>query len=751
MPLQQKSFLIFLSFLILTDLSNSCQNSCGNITIPYPFGLGEKNHCFLPGFNLTCDNSYQPPKLFAGNGSVEILDISLLDGTVTVNSPVLSFLPTNLNESWTGLFENGPFEISSKNRFTVIGCGLLARVLFYETRTLISLCASVCEARNSVPGNDDTCAGIGCCQTSIPTGLTSFDIQLESLNETIDSFGQFSKVFIVNQEWFDQNKDMREKLISPLYSKHPWDDSVLVQIPADLDWWIRTGNNGTSLMCEKAKNGLEFECKSENSLCYDNKNGNGYRCNCTDGFEGNPYVIDGCQDIDECQQMDLYPCDGKCVNEPGTYKCYSDGLHKYPGLIITIGVTTGVGFLLLIIIIFLIIHKIKTRRAKIKREKFFKQNKGLLLQHLISSNKDISERMKIFSLEELEKSTNNFDKSRIVGQGGHGIVYKGILSDQRVAAIKKPQFIVQREIEQFINEVAILSQINHRNVVKLFGCCLETEVPLLVYEFVSNGTLSNHLHNGDKNEISLSWDDRLRIALEISRALSYLHTACSTSIFHRDIKSANVLLDDGLTAKVSDFGASRSVPVNQTAVSTAIQGTYGYLDPEYFYSGRLTEKSDVYSFGVILVELLTRERPTSYSRLEEGESLIPHFVQLIRDDRFLEILDPQVVNEAQRDELIEVVSLGETCLRLKRDERPTMKQVEMKLEGLRGSKKHIIHTWKSFRKMDEMNQNMKSNSEGCSGIIQNLNMNSESGGSSSDVTRQFSMEKEFELSMNISR
>ncbi|KAJ4758702.1 Wall-associated kinase family protein [Rhynchospora pubera] len=742
MQLLQLSIFLFLHFLLLkpaspttTDLTNICPTTCGNISIPYPFGLGE-SRCYRPGFNLTCDLSLQPPRLFLGDGSVEVIDISLIHGTVTINTKVLSFLSSNLNESWTGLLPDGPFTISSKNRFTAIGCGVLARVLFYETNTLISLCASVCVARDFTPGHDDTCAGIGCCQTSIPMGLTTFDVHLESLNETTYSFGEFNKVFVVDKDWFDDNGDVRKKLLSPLYSKHPWDSTVSTEIPALLDWWLGNGSNGTGgLSCEMAKkNTSEFVCRSMNSWCYDNANGNGYRCNCSDGYQGNPYVNNGCQDIDECQQPEVYKCDGTCVNEVGTYKCYSNDPHKYPGLIITIGVTTGLGLLVLLLGAFLLTRKLKARRDKMQRDKFFKQNKGLLLQHLISSNKDVAERMKIFSLEELKKATSNFDKSRIVGQGGHGIVYKGILSDQRVAAIKKPQEIIQREIEQFINEVAILSQLNHRNVVKLFGCCLETEVPLLVYEFISNGTLSSHLHAG--NQQSLSWDDRLKIALEIARALSYLHSAASISIFHRDIKSANVLLDDGLTAKLSDFGASRSVPVDQTAVSTAIQGTYGYLDPEYYYSGRLTEKSDVYSFGVILVELLTREKPTSSSKSQDGESLIPHFISLIRDNRFTEILDPQVVEEARKEELVEVVELGEMCLRLKRDERPTMKQVEMKLEALRGSKKHIIHTW-SCKRLDES---------------RSLDMSmSIEGSSSGDMTRQFSLEKDMMNSMSFSR
>jgi serine/threonine protein kinase len=286
----------------------------------------------------------------------------------------------------------------------------------------------------------------------------------------------------------------------------------------------------------------------------------------------------------------------------------------------------------------------------------------------------------IIPLDELAKATNNFDRACEIGRGGHGTVYKGILLDLHVVAIKKSRIAKQKEIDEFINEVAILSQINHKNGIKLFGCCLETKVPLLVYEFIPNGTLYHHLHN-DGQERSLSWINRLRIATGIATSPAYRHSSASIPIIHRDIKSSNILLDDTMTSKISDFGASRYIPIENIGLTTRIQGTFGYLDLECFQTGHLTKKSDVYSFGVILVDLLTKKKPTCSHLSNEYGDLVPHFLNLLASGNLVQIMDPQVLEEGGT-QVQKIAMLAASCVNIRGEERPTMRHVELTLGGL---------------------------------------------------------------------
>lgn len=406
-------------------------------------------------------------------------------------------------------------------------------------------------------------------------------------------------------------------------------------------------------------------------------------------------------DVNEC---DKSPCEGICTNTPGGYQCscpddfYGDGAKdgtgcikkekELPVLELTLGLVLG--FLFILVGGPCLYLGFQNRKNIKLKEMFFQKNGGLLLKQQMSSREGGLESTKIFTADELKLATNNYDRNRIIGQGGFGTVYKGSLPDLTVVAIKKSKEIDESQLGQFINEVVILTQVNHRNVVKLIGCCLETEVPLLVYEFVSNGTLFHHLHNQIGGFSSITWQDRLRIAAETAGAFAYLHSAATIPIIHRDVKSANILLDEHYTAKVADFGASRMNPLDQTQISTLVQGTMGYLDPEYFHTSQLTEKSDVYSFGVVLAELLTGAIPLSFGRSEHQRNLATYFVQSLKEDCLFQILEAGIVNEGKTEQVLAVAKLAKRCLCQIGEGRPSMKEVAAELEGLRGFQKHSL-------------------------------------------------------------
>lgn len=358
------------------------------------------------------------------------------------------------------------------------------------------------------------------------------------------------------------------------------------------------------------------------------------------------------------------------------------------------GIGLAVGLLVLMATGLWTWQKIKMIDHRKMKQRFFKRNGGLLLQQQVFSRREsLLHELTLYKIEELEKATDKFSGSRILGNGGAGTVYKGMLSDGRIVAVKKANISNESQIGQFVNEVYILSQISHRHIVKLFGCCLETEVPLLVYEYVSNGTLSHHIH--DEPDIDrLSWENRLRIAAEVGGALAYLHSYASTAIFHRDIKSSNILVNENYKAVISDFGISRSVSLDRTHLTTCVGGTFGYLDPEYFQSGQLNDKSDVYAFGVVLAEILTGQKPVSSAKDDLGLAI--RFRSAVKQDRLLEILDKLVAEEGQKMEILAVAQLAKRCLKLNARKRPSMKEVAAQLEQLRKTKELRKHQ-ESFR------------------------------------------------------
>jgi len=309
----------------------------------------------------------------------------------------------------------------------------------------------------------------------------------------------------------------------------------------------------------------------------------------------------------------------------------------------------------------------------------------MLYQNILSRKIDT---VIIFSIEDLKKATNNFDISRELGTGGHGTVYKGILGDNKEVAVKRSKIVNLIHTEEFVQEIIILSQINHKNVIRLLGCCLEVEVPILVYEFIPNGTLFQLIHGNHHTPFSL--EDRLRIAQESAEALEYLHLSINHPIVHGDVKSLNILLDDNYKAKVTDFGASRMLPRDAVQFMTMVQGTLGYLDPEYLQERKLTEKSDVYSFGVVLLELITRKTAIYFQGHEEGINLATSFLQALKDNRVQSMLDASITYHGKEELFQEVAELASQCLSMKGSERPSMTQVADKLKAIRSTWSGIL-------------------------------------------------------------
>ncbi|PPD77720.1 hypothetical protein GOBAR_DD25353 [Gossypium barbadense] len=709
---------------------------CGNITIPFPFGIDSS--CYTNSwFRVTCISTHNGEKPFINvhDINLEVLDSPYSDAIV-ISKPVTYINCGRISEASVSVNLSGtPFFFSSdKNLFGSVGCGNLATILSNEADSLGGCVQPRCDDGASESGcitkitgnftsytvnmramypDSKRCAsvfilsgwsfsygyplpaGINIGTTHVPTALSwnstycgdggcgrpglgpiNFNpYKAESCGNVIFHYPFSMKAQDDSKNWFNKktssiggcpftlpkglssffanisdmvdSSDYRRKRSCEFASlisldsdlTDDFDLSNRTHVPMQLQW-------GTQISGECYLNdSSDTSCTFDGKYCWSRLSPI-HLCACSRDTEDFSYLR-SCKD-GECETYKY--CSMLCLNTPTNY-CGLDSCpphYEYN--------STG----------FRCERKIKTQNT-----------------HNLKS-----------IIVEMEKATDYYNENRVLGQGGQGTVYKGMLIDGSIVAIKKSKMVEgkkfdEKKVEQFINEVIILSQINHRNVVKLLGCCLEAEVPLLVYEFIPNGTLYDLIHNQNE-ELPLTWEMCLRIAIEIASALFYLHSAASAPIYHRDIKSSNILLDGKYRAKVSDFGTSKTVALEQTHLTTRVQGTFGYMDPEYFQSSQFTEKSDVYSFGVVLIELLTGQKPISAEQSEPVRSLVSYFLDSMQENSLFNILDPMVVKDGPEREIIVVALLAKRCLNLNGKKRPTMKQVAMELELIKASDGNVI-------------------------------------------------------------
>ncbi|CAM8887993.1 unnamed protein product [Rhodiola kirilowii] len=325
-----------------------------------------------------------------------------------------------------------------------------------------------------------------------------------------------------------------------------------------------------------------------------------------------------------------------------------------------------------------------------KVAKRFKSNKGDEYEDRISLpdlRVSVDKGLQVFTFKQLQSATGGLGKSNVIGHGGFGLVYRGVLNDGRKVAVKLMDQAGKQGEEEFKVEVDLLSRIRSPYLLSLIGYCSDRNHKLLVYEFMANGGLQEHLYpiSGSNAVYSkLDWDTRLRIALDAAKGLEYLHEQLSPPVIHRDFKSSNILLDKNFSAKVSDFGLAKLGSEKAGGhVSTRVLGTQGYVAPEYALTGHLTTKSDIYSYGVVLLELLTGRVPVDMKR-PPGEGVLVSWAlpRLTDREKVISIMDPILEGQYSPKEVVQVAAIAAMCVQPEADYRPLMADVVQSLVPL---------------------------------------------------------------------
>ncbi|PTQ40662.1 hypothetical protein MARPO_0038s0021 [Marchantia polymorpha] len=745
--------------LQLQSNGSDCLRVCGNVSIPYPFGLSPQC-AFSSYFVLDCRTDLGPNltshlpspwPVLTHIAATSTLGQSFSNGTITNGFFEVNFLPVTQIQSNFILIDTTNIKAMGCEKTATASLTLDAQGPYWISERNVFIVVS-CSAQGSATGSSSslsngfstTCGPVSCINQYVMPYCGFYDccIQTIGLTKTVSmtglgiAFAQFTNCGYSTLLYPDSFVEGGKGVGDGYYGVALW-------------YNIQRGVDIYNCF-EAAKDTEKFECSTPEQ-CTDLKDG--YYCHCDkEGYEGDGYKLGtGCKDINECEGSNNCSSIATCVNTDGSYECKCPDLMELDrgnnctwidqcknktkvcspdaecafdissgdlnctcqGGTIGDGRVNGTGVSVGSVVAFIIINSILLWYFFRRRRLAF--DPAIFSQHELLNeieNKEGAKYCKLFTFSELREATKDFSVE--LGAGGFGTVFEGTLRDGTKVAIKKAKHGMgetRNEAKQFVNEIVILSQLNHRNLVNLLGCCLETRVPVLVYEFVSNGNLHEHIQMTlpteaqrssealvDENSYfchpPLNWTLRLKIAIEAAEALAYLHWGTSPPVYHRDVKCANILLDDTYNVKVADFGLSKLVPLEDTdayAVPTAIQGTPGYMDPALFDQYELTDKSDVYSYGVLLLVILTGQRPVDLKRQPRDQNLVNRCNRLMTQGLFADIIDPELSGAVESPDTLEaidaVAKLALKCVSRDGQDRPTMKEVASELHTIRGKTK----------------------------------------------------------------
>ncbi|PKA49533.1 putative LRR receptor-like serine/threonine-protein kinase [Apostasia shenzhenica] len=344
------------------------------------------------------------------------------------------------------------------------------------------------------------------------------------------------------------------------------------------------------------------------------------------------------------------------------------------------------------VIVAIILFVLWKKRREVFRQEAFADVTGEVDQRIAFGQ------LKRFAWRELELATDSFSEKNLLGQGGFGKVYKGVLPDNTKVAVKR---LTDHESPggeaAFLREVELISVAVHRNLLRLIGFCTTLTERLLVYPFMQNLSVAYRLRDFKPGEPVLDWVTRKRVALGTARGLEYLHAHCNPKIIHRDVKAANVLLDEDFEAVVGDFGLAKLVDVRKTSVTTQVRGTMGHIAPEYLSTGKSSEKTDVFGYGIMLLELVTGQRAIDFSRLEEADDvlLLDHVKKLVREKRLNSIIDRNLSNNYDIEEVEKMIQVALLCAQSAPEDRPPMSEVVRMLDG-----EGLAERWEEWQQVE---------------------------------------------------